>query len=53
MPTSEEIDKLVRKKVPPYFKPIEKMAPPSGFLTSGSHANVNVVNKRENCTTSG
>ena len=29
------------------------MAPPNGFLTSGSHAIVNVVNKRESCTTSG
>ena len=29
------------------------MAPPSGLMTSGSHAIVNVVNKWENCTTSG
>ena len=35
------------------FQANKKMAPPSGFLTSGSHAIVNVVNKRENCTTSG
>ena len=28
----------------------KKMVPPNGFLTSGSHAIVNVVNKRENCT---
>ena len=28
----------------------QKMVPPNGFLTSGSHAIVNVVNKRENCT---
>ena len=27
-----------------------KMVPPNGFLTSGSHAIVNVINKRENCT---
>ena len=32
------------------FQANKKMAPPSGFLTSGSHAIVNVVNKRENCT---
>ena len=31
----------------------QNLAPPNGFLTSGSHAIVNVVNKRENCTTSG
>ena len=31
----------------------KKIVPPNGFLTSGSHAIVNVVNKRENCTTSG
>jgi hypothetical protein len=30
----------------------KKMVPPSGFLTSGSHAIVNIVNKRENCITS-
>ena len=35
------------------FQSNKKMAPPNGFLTSGSHAIVNVVNKRENCTTSG
>ena len=35
------------------FQANKKMAPPSGFVTSGSHAIVNVVNKRDNCTTSG
>ena len=35
------------------FQANKKMAPPSGFLTSGSYAIVNVVNKQENCTTSG
>ena len=35
------------------FQANKKMAPPSRFLTSGSHAIVNVVNKRENCTRSG
>ena len=35
------------------FQANKKMAPPSGFLTSGSHAIVNVVNKRENYTMSG
>ena len=35
------------------FQANKKIAPPNGFLTSGSHAIVNVVNKRENCTTSG
>ena len=34
------------------FQANKKLAPPNGFLTSGSHAIVNVVNKRENCTTS-
>ena len=34
------------------FQANKKMAPPNGFLTSGSHAIVDVVNKRENCTTS-
>ena len=31
----------------------KKMAPPNGFLTSGSHAIVNIVNKQENCTMRG
>ena len=35
------------------FQANKKMAPPNGFLTSGSHAIVNVVNKRENCTRCG
>ena len=35
------------------FQANKKMGPPTGFLTSGSHAIVNVVNKRENCTMRG
>ena len=31
----------------------KKRVPPNGFLTSGLHAAVNVVNKQDNCTTSG
>ena len=34
------------------FQANKKMAPRNGFLTSGSHAIVNVVNKRENGTMS-
>ena len=30
----------------------KKMVPPNGW-TTGAHAIVNVVNKQENCTTSG
>ena len=41
----------VRKQVPLYYKP-KNMVPPNGW-TSGAHAIVNVVNKRENYTTSG
>ena len=39
------------KQVPRYYKP-KKMVPLNGW-TSGAHAIVNVVNKRENYTTSG
>lgn len=31
----------------------EKRVPPDGFLTSGSHTIVNIVNKQDNCTRSG
>ena len=41
----------VRKQVSLYYKP-KNMVPPNGW-TSGAHAIVNVVNKRENYTTSG
>ena len=34
-----------------YYK--KKRVPPDGFLTSGSHATITIVNKRDNCTGSG
>ena len=37
----------VRKQSASLFQSNKKMAPRNGFLTSGSHAIVNVVNKRE------